>query len=92
MDSGADGAGLLFLEMFFLPEPLRGCGTGGQLLRLVETEARRRGCRHAMVETSTFQAPGFYQRHGYAEFGRVPFNIQGESRVFLSKRLDTRGT
>lgn len=78
--------GLLFLSMFYLPETLRGSGVGSELLSMVE-EARHRGCRHATVETSTFQAPGFYERHGYAEFGRVPFAVGDEARVFLRKDL-----
>jgi len=77
--------GLLFLDMFFLPDALRGQDLGRRLLDQVEAEARRRGCRFAVVETSSFQAPGFYLRHGYAEFGRVPFDVPGQARVFLSK-------
>ncbi len=84
---GRTELGLLFLDMFFLPPTLRGHGTGGGLLGLVETEARRRGCRHAVVETSTFQSPSFYEQHGYAEFGRVPFSAEGAARVFLRKTL-----
>lgn len=84
---GRTELGLLFLDMFFLPTILRGHGAGGGLLELVEAEARRRGCQNAVVETSTFQAPGFYERHGYAEFGRVPFSVGGQARVFLRKTL-----
>ena len=83
---GRTELGLLFLEMFWLPPAWRGQGTGAGLLRLVEDEARRRSCRHAVVESSTFQAPEFYQRHGYEEFGRVPFD-RGKARVFLRKAL-----
>lgn len=84
---GRTELGLLFLDMFFLPEAVRGRAVGGRLLALVEAEAQRRGCRHAVVETSTFQAPGFYLRRGYEEFGRVPFTVPGEARVFLRKCL-----
>ena len=76
---------LLFLDMFFLPEALRGQDLGARLLDQVEAEAQRRGCRQAVVETSSFQAPGFYLRHGYTQFGRVPFDVPGQARVFLSK-------
>lgn len=82
---GRTELGLLFLDMFFLPEPLRGQDLGARLLHEVEAEAQRRGCRRAVVETSTFQAPGFYIRHGYVEFGCVPFSVPGQARVFLSK-------
>jgi GNAT superfamily N-acetyltransferase len=84
---GRTEMGLLFLDMFFLPADVRGLGLGGRLLELVEEEACRRGCGHAVVETSSFQAPEFYLRHGYLEFGRVPFTAPGQARVFLQKRL-----
>jgi GNAT superfamily N-acetyltransferase len=84
---GRTEIGLLFLDMFFLPETLRGSGVGSRLLETVETEARRRGCRRAVVETSSFQAPGFYLRHGYEEFGRVAFAAADHARVFLRKEL-----
>lgn len=84
---GRTELGLLFLDMFFLPEAARGQSVGVRLLCLVETEAKRRGCQHSVVETSTFQAPSFYLRHGYDEFGRVPFTAPGAARVFLRKRL-----
>ena len=84
---GRTELGLLFLDMFFLPEPARGRSVGSQLLELVQAEAKRRGCQHSVVETSTFQAPSFYLRHGYEEFGRVPFTVPGAARVFFRKRL-----
>ena len=84
---GRTELGLLFLEMLFLPSALRGQAAGGRLLAMVEDEAVRRGCKRAVVETSTFQAPGFYLRHGYEEFGRVPFEADGHARVFLRKGL-----
>jgi GNAT superfamily N-acetyltransferase len=84
---GRTEMGLLFLDMFFLPEHLRGSGLGSRLLEGVETEARRRGCRRAVVETSSFQAPGFYLGHGYREFGRVPFAVADHARIFLEKEF-----
>ncbi len=84
---GRTELGLLFLDMLFLPNSARGGALGSKLLEIVEAEAKRRGCEHAVVETSTFQAPGFYLRHGYEEFGRVPFTAPGQARVFLRKRL-----
>lgn len=84
---GRTELGLLFLDMFFVPAHLRGLSYGGQLLAAVEEEAKARGCRRAVVETSSFQAPGFYIRHGYVEFGRVPFGFDRQARVFLRKEL-----
>jgi GNAT superfamily N-acetyltransferase len=85
---GKTELGLLFLDMFFLEQVVRGKTQGGRLLSIVEEEARRRGCERAVVETSSFQAPGFYERHGYKEFGRVEFGLPGHARVLLRKNLD----
>jgi hypothetical protein len=38
------------------------------------------------VFTVSFQAPEFYRRHGWVEFGRVP-SRGGISRVFFQKDL-----
>ncbi len=85
---GRTELGLLFLDMFFLPEDARGQSQGELLLSAIEQEARKRGCKRAVVETSSFQAPGFYKRHGYEEFGQVEFGLPGHVRVFLRKSLE----
>jgi GNAT superfamily N-acetyltransferase len=84
---GRTELGVLFLDMAFLADKVRGQSLGGRLLAMIEKEAVRRGCKRALVETSSFQAPGFYERHGYREFGRVQFDLEGEARVFLRKTL-----
>ncbi|UWU31048.1 GNAT family N-acetyltransferase (plasmid) [Rhizobium sp. WSM1274] len=84
---GRTELGLLFLDMFFLPHCLRGSGYGARLLAVVEEEAKRRCCHRAVVETSSFQAPGFYANQGYEEFGRIDFGVAAHSRIFLSKHL-----
>ena len=45
-------------------------GLGATLLMEFESEARARGCTHVFVTSFTFQAPGFYERHGYREIFR----------------------
>jgi len=85
--SGRTSLGLLFVELFHLPEHLRGNGLGTRILQMAEDEARHRGCRSAVLYTISFQAPEFYRRLGWQEFGRVPCNPPGTSRVFFSKIL-----
>ena len=50
-----------------LKEDLRGQGIGSQLLYQAESEAKKRNCRFAFVNTYQFQAPSFYQKQGYKE-------------------------
>jgi GNAT superfamily N-acetyltransferase len=84
---GRTSLGLLFIDLVFLPEDLRGRMIGTRMLRMAEEEALRRGCRGAVLYTINFQAPGFYERHGWREFGRVPCDPPGTSRVFMTKEL-----
>ena len=57
----------LQIEYLFVKEDLRGQGIGSQLLQQAESEAKKRNCRFAFVNTYQFQAPAFYQKHGYQE-------------------------
>lgn len=57
----------LEIEYLFVKEELRGKGIGSQLLQQAESEAKKRNCRFAFVNTYQFQAPSFYQKHGYQE-------------------------
>ena len=55
----------LEIEYLFVKEDLRGQGVGSQLLQQAESEAKKRNCRFAFVNTYQFQAPAFYQKQGY---------------------------
>ncbi|MEF9883894.1 GNAT family N-acetyltransferase [Streptomyces sp. P9-A4] len=85
--TGRTSLGLFFLDLFYLPPRLRGSGLGTEILRQAEDEARARGCRTAVLYTITFQAPGFYQKHGWKRLGEVPCDPPGTSRVFMTKEL-----
>ena len=89
--TGRTGLGLLFIDLVYLPDRLRGQGLGTQILRQAEDEARRRGCRSGVLITITFQAPAFYARHGWQEFGRVPCDPPGTARVFFRKSFAMAG-
>ncbi len=83
--------GVLFIDLFFLPAELRRGGVGSRLLQLAEDEGRRRGCTTSFLYTISFQAPGFYERHGYRVLGTIPCNPPGTSRIFLTKALGCPG-
>jgi GNAT superfamily N-acetyltransferase len=85
--TGRSSLGLLFLDLFYLPEELRGYGIGSEVLRMFEDEGRRRGCRSAVLYTISFQAPGFYERNGWRAFGEIACDPPGTSRVFMTKAL-----
>jgi GNAT superfamily N-acetyltransferase len=82
--------GLLFIDLVFLPEELRGHQIGTRMLRMAEEEAARRGCRGAVLYTISFQAPGICERRGWREFGRIPCEPPGTSRVLMAKDTERR--
>jgi len=84
---GRTSLGLLFVDLVFLPAELRGRDIGSRILRMAEEEGLRRGCRAAVLYTISFQAPGFYERHGWREFGRIACDPPGTARVFMTKAL-----
>lgn len=58
------------IGMTWVHNDLRGDGLGAKLLEEFEAEAFARGCTHVFTTSFTFQAPGFYERHGYKEIFR----------------------
>jgi len=57
------------------------------LLRATEDEGRRLGSHSAYLDTFSFQARPFYERHGYEVFGTLEDFPVGQQRYFLRKAL-----
>ncbi|MEY9871357.1 ribosomal protein S18 acetylase RimI-like enzyme [Streptacidiphilus sp. MAP12-33] len=85
--AGWTWGGLFGIEMFWVREQSRAEGWGSRILSAAEEEARQRGCDRAVVSSFTFQAPGFYQRHGYRETGRTLGIPGGHQDVHMFKQL-----
>jgi ribosomal protein S18 acetylase RimI-like enzyme len=79
--------GLCGISMLWIHQDHRKAGWGARILAAAEAEARRRGCDRACVSSFTFQAPGFYQKYGYAETGRTLGIPGGAEDVHMFKRL-----
>ena len=84
---GTTGYGWLYTQLLVVPEQSRGQGLGRQLLSLAETEAMKRGCHAAWLDTFEFQARAFYERIGYSCFATLPDYPKGSSRYFMRKDL-----
>jgi GNAT superfamily N-acetyltransferase len=80
--------GLCGIDMVWIREDSRKDGWGSKILLAAEEEARRRGCDRIAVSSFTFQAPGFYQRHGYVETGRTRGIPGGNEDVHMFKSLE----
>lgn len=71
----------------------QGRGVGRSLLRATEREARARGGRWVVAETSgmpSYEATrAFYRASGYVELGRLPeYYRAGDDKVFYGRALD----
>lgn len=55
----------LNIEVFFVEADVRGTGLGSRLLAEAEREAIEVDAKNAKLETFEWQAPSFYQKHGY---------------------------
>lgn len=83
---GRIGYGFLFVELLALG-PARGRGLGRKVMALAEEEARRRGLVGMWLDTWTFQAPDFYPKLGFVEYGRISEYPPGHDRIFFVKRF-----
>lgn len=79
--------GWLHVSLVWVAEELRGGGIGALLLAAVEDEGRARGCRHAHLDTFSYQARPFYERHGWRVFATLDDYPEGHQRFFLRKEL-----
>ena len=79
--------GWLSIELLWVDPAARGAGHGRRLLAAAEQEAVRRGCDHARVDTYSFQAPGFYERCGYARIATLDDFPRRHQRHFYAKPL-----
>jgi len=77
----------LYIDLLWVTEDLRSRGHGYRLLMFAEEEARRRAARSAYIDAFSFQAPDFYEQHGYQVFGELQEFPLGHQRYFLAKRL-----
>jgi GNAT superfamily N-acetyltransferase len=79
--------GWMYVNHIWISEEHRGKGWGRALMRKAEAEARKRGVRNSFLESFSFQAPRFYAKLGYREFGRVNDFPKGHSRHWMTKAL-----
>ncbi len=75
------------IRLVWVAEALRGGGHGRRLMAAIEAAARERGCRHAHLDTFSYQARPFYERLGYEVFATLEDYPPGHRRYFMRKAL-----
>ncbi|MDR2261867.1 GNAT family N-acetyltransferase [Enterobacter soli] len=78
----------LNIDFLWVSDSVRGSGVGSQIIKTAEDEARRKGCKHALVDTASFQARPFYEKQGYQLQMSLPdYPYPGMQRHYLTKSL-----
>jgi ribosomal protein S18 acetylase RimI-like enzyme len=83
--SGRTIHGHYLIEVVWVAESERSAGLGRELMNEAEKQARQRGCYGAQVDTTSFQAPGFYEKLGFRTIGTVEDFPPGHKRHFMQK-------
>lgn len=85
--NGSTHWGWCYIRHLWVRDDWRRRGLGQRLLVHAETEARGRRCAGLYVDTFNEGAVAFYERAGFAPFGRIEGFPPGHARTFLVKRL-----
>lgn len=75
------------MSLVWIDDKYRGKGFGKRLLESAEAHARKNGVKNVYLDTFSFQAPKFYKKLGYREFGRLDDFPAGHHRVWMTKPL-----
>ena len=84
---GNTWGGTCELRQFWVEESQRNRGLGTKLFQAAEQEARRRGCTQIILMTFSFQAPGFYGKHGFEVLATIDDHPRGYQNLLMRKRL-----
>ena len=79
--------GWLYILKIWVQESLRGKGIGTLLLETAETEAKKRGCSYAYLDTFSFQARPLYEKLGYEVIITLDDFPPGHKKYFMKKCL-----
>ena len=77
----------MFVQYLSVAESARGTGLGQALVERAESWGREQGLGGMWLETFDFQAPDFYRKLGFVEFGAIEDHPTGSRRIFFHKRF-----
>jgi GNAT superfamily N-acetyltransferase len=87
---GRTWGGCCELQQLWVDADRRLQGVASQLLRQFEARARSRGCNVFYLTTFSFQAPGFYRKHGYASLREIRGYPDDIAKFLMVKELPPR--
>ena len=79
--------GWVYVDKLWVHADHRRLGAGSRLLKAAESEAAASGCTDGVLDTFSFQARGFYERHGYVVYATLEGFPPGHRQFFFHKKL-----
>ena len=77
----------MYIQGLWIDESVRNDGWGLKILSQMEEYALSKTITNIRLETTTFQALGFYVKAGYSVFGELANMPDGHTSYFLQKQL-----
>lgn len=77
----------MHIDFLWVEESKRKQGLGAKLLAEAENLAKQKDARLIKLDSFSFQAPAFYEKHGYTVFGKLEDHPVGHTQYYLVKRL-----
>ena len=90
IQAGIEGwtwCGSCYIRTVWVHQDWRRQGVGATLLQAAEREAIARGCQQMVLASFSFQAPAFYQKHGFEIFATLDDHPRHHRHYYLQKRL-----
>ena len=75
----------LFISYLWVSEELRGQGLARRILEALESEAQKRGCKDALIETLDDKVASLYRHLGYSSVAEVKAYVGRFSRHIMLK-------
>lgn len=76
----------MYVETLWIEEKYRKYGYGKKLMMQAEETARAHGCTMMQLDTFNYQAPEFYKKLGFVQYGELGYK-EGFIRHYLMKQL-----
>lgn len=76
-----------FLDLLYVDENYRGQDIGTNLIKQIESFAKKENLTGVRMETWNFQARGFYEKMGYTVYGEIKNCPPGTIEYFLKKEF-----
>lgn len=77
----------LHIELLWIAEEARKKGLGKEIIERAEAHALENECSKAFVETTSWQAKPFYEKHGYKLLATLDDRPKGHASHYLAKSL-----